>query len=158
MENWKRLSEYPEHEISDYGKIRRNGKILKLTSDKNGYDIAVISYKGKRNMFRVARLVACSFIPNPENLPTVDHIDRNKANNHVDNLRWATFSTQTNNRDCNFSKGETHPRSCWTEEQVIEIKKLNKTGLGCRKIAKILNCHHRKVQSAISGWKHLDNS
>lgn len=47
----------------------------------------------------VHRLVAECFIPNPENKPTVDHIDRNEYNNHYRNLRWATMEEQERNQD-----------------------------------------------------------
>lgn len=48
--------------------------------------------------FYVHRLVAEAFIPNPHNKPTIDHIDRNPQNNHVENLRWATYREQSKNK------------------------------------------------------------
>lgn len=48
-------------------------------------------------MFRVHRLVAAAFIPNPENKPCIDHIDGDRANNHADNLRWVTVKENQNN-------------------------------------------------------------
>lgn len=48
--------------------------------------------KGKRKAFRAHRLIAYSFISNPDNLPVVNHIDHDKMNNHVDNLEWVTYS------------------------------------------------------------------
>lgn len=59
----------------------------------NGY--LVIGYKGKH--YRVHRLIAEAFLPNPENKPTVDHIDMNKQNNALSNLRWATMQEQNLN-------------------------------------------------------------
>lgn len=52
----------------------------------------------ERKVHKLHRLIAETFIPNPENKPTVDHIDRNGLNNHVSNLRWATHSEQNDNR------------------------------------------------------------
>lgn len=51
-----------------------------------------------RKTVPVHRLVAEAFIPNPYNKPTVDHIDRNPQNNHVENLRWATYREQSKNQ------------------------------------------------------------
>ena len=48
--------------------------------------------------YRVHQLVALAFLPNPNNLPTVDHKDRDRSNNNVSNLRWANHKTQADNR------------------------------------------------------------
>lgn len=61
--------------------------------DVNGYHRVKI----KRKTYKVHRLVAETFIDNPENKPTVDHIDRDKSNNNVSNLRWATSQEQREN-------------------------------------------------------------
>lgn len=63
--------------------------------DNKGYLIAKVNNRA----YKVHRLVAETFIPNPENLPTVDHIDRSKDNNSVKNLRWASYKTQNDNVD-----------------------------------------------------------
>lgn len=55
----------------------------------------------KNQNMKVHRLVAESFIPNPDNKPTVDHINRNKIDNRVENLRWATMLEQSINKDYN---------------------------------------------------------
>lgn len=54
-----------------------------------------ITRKGRK--YYIHRLVAETFLPNPNNLPTVDHIDRNPSNNRVENLRWASRKTQSDN-------------------------------------------------------------
>lgn len=67
------------------------GKIRKLGKDFDGYpEIHLQANDGRSKYCRVHRLVAQAFIPNPDNLPQVDHIDGNRANNCVDNLRWCT--------------------------------------------------------------------
>jgi hypothetical protein len=73
-------------------------KLLKVTitkgegrREKNKGYIRVYLYKdGKRKCYSVHRLVAITFIPNPLNLPMINHIDENKSNNSVDNLEWCT--------------------------------------------------------------------
>lgn len=73
---------------------KRNEHFTYGNTDYYGYKR--VKYKGK--IYRVHRLVAETFIPNPNNYPTVDHIDRNSINNIVENLRWADMSLQCYNR------------------------------------------------------------
>ena len=64
----------------------------------NGY-LQVCLYKnGKQKSFTINKLLGIVFIPNPLNYPEIDHIDRNRANNSLSNLRWATRKEQTENR------------------------------------------------------------
>ncbi len=69
-----------------------SGAVLKQYKEQNGYMRVWIKQDGKRKKFSVHRLVAMSFIPNPENKPCVNHKDGNKENNCVTNLEWCTHS------------------------------------------------------------------
>ena len=96
---------FESHVISKTGIIASllSGIILKQTLRVrfDGYKSVTINlYKedGQRATYLVSRLVAKAFIPNPDDLPTVDHIDRNSLNNHVSNLRWASYQTQAMNK------------------------------------------------------------
>lgn len=77
------------------GKYEQKGKILKLNKNPNGYLRVRLSKNGIAKTYRINRLIALTFIPNPENKPTVNHINGNKLNNCVKNLEWATNKEQT---------------------------------------------------------------
>lgn len=92
MEKWKSINE--EYEVSNLGRIRRTKnnrtKYLKPEVLKKGYLRVSIWENGIRNRKLLHRLVAETFIPNPDNKTQVDHINNNTSDNRVENLRWVT--------------------------------------------------------------------
>lgn len=70
-----------------YGK---NGKPLKSNINSHGYKYVVFCINGKTKTFQVHRIIALTFVPNPNNLPVVNHLDGNKLNNKVSNFEWTT--------------------------------------------------------------------
>ena len=87
------------YEVSNIGQIRsvRSGRILKQKINNRGYCLAHLSKDGTQKNVSVHRLVGNAFIPNPKKKPQIDHIDGNKQNNRVDNLRWVTGKENCNN-------------------------------------------------------------
>lgn len=100
QEIWKDIKGYEGlYQISNLGNVKsfpRKGthtikeRIIKFTKSNKGYCIAVLKNNYVQKALSVHRLVAQAFIPNPDNLPQVNHIDGNKLNNCVDNLEWCT--------------------------------------------------------------------
>jgi len=87
-----------EGEVYRQNKKDNKFKLLKTKLDKGYYRICLYIDK-KPTMFSVHRLLGIVFIPNPENKPCIDHIDRNTKNNDLSNLRWATYKENVDNRE-----------------------------------------------------------
>ena len=95
-EEWKDIKGYEgRYQISNYGNIKsfKNGigRILKPVRHKHGYMWVSLCDGKTIKPFLVHRIVAETFIPNPNNLKTVNHKDENKENNNVDNLEWMSL-------------------------------------------------------------------
>jgi len=91
MEQWKTIKEAPDYEVSNYGNVRtkRNKMLRKLTRIPSGYlQIGLRVGKSKTIYRAVHRLVAEAFVANPCKYEHVTHIDYNKENNMVNNLKW----------------------------------------------------------------------
>lgn len=108
-EIWKDISGCEgKYQVSNFGRIKSlkdkygnyREKILKGSKDKDGYLIVSLYKEGKMNNFKVHRLVAQTFIDNPNKYPCVNHKDENPANNNVENLEWCTHKYNTNYGTC----------------------------------------------------------
>ena len=98
---WKQIKDY-NYEVSEEGQVRniKTEKILKPSCNTDGYHQYSLRYNGKQYSSRAHRLIAEAFIPNPLNKKEIDHIDRNKTNNNICNLRWADRCIQNQNKQC----------------------------------------------------------
>ena len=98
-EIWKDIKGYEgKYQISNLGKVKSligNSKILKPEIRTGYYSVSLMKNK-KKHYYRIHRLVAEAFIPNPNNLPMVNHKDEDKLNNIASNLEWCdnTYNSQ----------------------------------------------------------------
>lgn len=108
----KRYSEYPNYIFYSNGNIKsiKYNRLLQPYLNNNGYlKIKLVNKDGIRKNLLVHRVIAEAFLPNPDNLPEINHKDENKLNNAIDNLEWCT-------RDYNINYGTRNERSSQTKK------------------------------------------
>lgn len=93
----KQINNYLNYWIDEDGNVynETTKKFLQGSIGEHGYKYYRLSNNGKKKMFYAHRLVAETFLENPENLPVVNHIDGNKLNNNYKNLEWVSYSDNT---------------------------------------------------------------
>ena len=108
-EVWKDIEGYEDrYQISNFGNVRSicGVSIIRKTSiDNKGYVAVTIKKQGQSHRYRIHRLVAKAFIPNPDNKPQVNHINGIKTDNRVGNLEWCTDSE---NKKHAYANGLNH--------------------------------------------------
>ncbi len=136
-EIFKPIKDYQTYAISNLGNVMdlREEKIIpKYFQNSDMYYVVNIKNKFGYSTKKIHILVALHFIDNPNNLEEIDHIDRNRINNNINNLRWCSRSDNQINKLTNgkrpykniyYEEGKTkkNPYSCW--RIIIQNKKLN---------------------------------
>lgn len=89
-EIWRPINGFENYQISNYGRIRKGLKLKTLTPNSDGYIKTSLTNNGEKRTFYVHRLVAEHFLSSWDPSLTVNHIDENKANNHISNLQMMT--------------------------------------------------------------------
>ena len=98
-EIWKDIEGYEGlYEVSSYGRVRNlvSGKFIKPSQKNDGYCRVCLYKNGGGKCINIHRLVAQAFIPNPDNLPEINHLDEDKTNNRVDNLEFCNHKYNCN--------------------------------------------------------------
>lgn len=141
IEEWKECEDFPGQLVSNLGRVKSidryvnskgnskrfiKGKLHDLCTDSEGYSNVTCGTKTTR----VHRLVAKAFIPNPLNLPQVNHKDTNKKNCKANNLEWCTCSYNGLHASKNnlLNNGEKHYSVTLSTKTVAEIREKYKTG------------------------------
>tara|TARA_R110000796_G_C14250804_1_gene398580 strand:+ start:48 stop:512 length:465 start_codon:yes stop_codon:yes gene_type:complete len=111
------------------------GKEMKPWENHDAYYQYSLSKNGKRKNFTLHRLLALTFIPNPDNLPEVDHIDRDRSNNNLENLHWVTALENCQNKGIPKTNTSGDKNITW-----VEVKK------------------HWRFEKKINGKRHTKSS
>lgn len=135
------------------------GGVLKYEITKDGYARVCIG----RKHFLVHRLIAKAFIPNPENKKEINHINRDKLDNSVDNLEWVTREENVNFpptyalRTAHIKCGEECNFSTLTNDNVIQIIKMINDGMTCKEIAQYFDVTPRSIRNIKNKktWKNF---
>lgn len=126
MSEWREIEGYPDYQVSDDGKIKsfkyKSERIMKTRKDKDGYLLVGLSKNNNVKTMKVHRLVAETFIPNPDNLPVVRHLNDIPNDNRLENLAWGTDKDNTNDLIRNG-------RHCWTGPRKRRITVFEKDGI-----------------------------
>lgn len=173
MEIWKTTTVNDAYEVSNLGRVKskdrtftmlangkyecikfNKGKILKprISQNRNKLSLSGVGYLAHR-------LVAMAFLPNPNNLPIINHKDGNPLNNSVDNLEWCDHSHNMQHAyDIGLKKartGENSHKAKLRQSQVDEIKLLRRNGAKTIELAKIYNVNQRTISAICTGkiWK-----
>ena len=104
------IPNFPNYQISENGEVynKTTGKEVSPYVNSTGYMQFCVNVNGERTKIKVHRILAEIFIPNPLNKTIVDHIDRNRLNNKLENLRWVTSSENSTNRNLHSNNTSGH--------------------------------------------------
>lgn len=125
-EKWKDVVGYESHYIvSSMGRVAsvKKGRLYMMNpyKSKGGYMIVSLLIDSRRKCMKVHRLVAMSFIPNPECKDTVNHIDEVKSNNSLQNLEWMTMVENMNHGTRNKRISEKNKNNKKTSKKLLQI-------------------------------------
>ena len=160
-EIWKDIEGYEGlYQISNMGRVKALKKgIIRKPRLGRGYLYLNLCKNGMKKTFKIHRLVAKAFIPNPQNLKCVNHKDENKLNNVVYNLEWCTFKYNTNYGTSLKRRAETQTRNIYQYDfngKLIKIwhglNEVKKSGMSPSAISSCCNKIYKTSYGFI--WKY----
>ena len=185
LEIWKPIPNYEEYEVSTFGRVKRlaydkpvcggsfqhcNERILSPQLRKNGYQTVMLSKKGVIKSFLIHRLVAITFIPNPDNLQQVNHKDENPSNNCVNNLELcdqkynSNYGTSKSRIASKLKNGllskpvqQYSTDGIFVREYTSAMEASRKLGLNASGIISCCNCHPKYKTCGNYQWKYSNS-
>lgn len=167
MENeiWKDIEGFEGvYKVSNKGRVMSfkysREKVLR-NAVTNGREFVRLLKNGSYHCFHINRLVATTFLPNPENKAQVNHINGIKIDNRVENLEWCTHSENIKhaieNKLIVHEKGENHQRSLLKEKDVISIRQKKVMGAKYIDLSKEYNVSIGCIQGIVErrNWTHI---
>lgn len=133
MSDWQPIEGWPHYEVSQSGEVRKiTGEAVGQWPNDQGYMMVRLS--APRRLRRVHRLVAAAFVPNPNELSTVNHINNDRADNRAGNLEWCTQAENIRHADSqgrmrrDYWTGARSPNAALSDEQVRQIRSTYASG------------------------------
>ncbi len=144
-----------KYSVSTTGRVRndKTSKLLKPSITASGYGYVNLTHdgqKGAQRKYYAHRLLAECHLPNPDKLPSVDHINRDKLDNRITNLRWCSASDQIRNQIWEGDRGYRRPVHQFTVDGTIV-----KTWSSCREVCSNMGFDEKSFSNAISSAKNL---
>lgn len=149
MVKWRKIPGYTKYKVSDDGRVwsaYKKGELKQHVGKKDGYVRVPLCKDGKRDAMLVHRLVAIVFLGERSN-KSVNHIDGNKENNHLINLKWV--SSSENMTHCAYKLGKNSGLHIQEPLNKNEVRKLYKEGYSYDQLARMLNVSKGTIRNII---------
>ena len=163
-DNWVVVNGYPNYKINELGEVVniKTGHKLSIVIHKHGYHAVRLWHQNKTRLFKLYRLIAIHFIPNPENKREVNHKDGNRMNYAISNLEWVTPSENMKHAVATglargqFGKGFEHKYAKLTKEDVLDIRdKRNNKRVKLKDLALMYKISERHVWGVANYETHI---